>query len=606
MMENPHEAVREGRDSKAEWLRRLELPGTLLMAGHARAGATQWQCFHSPEAVLAAYQHEEVVPMLEKVDRCIEEKKYVCGQIAYEAAPALDAAYQTKRPDGHFPLVWFGVYSQPLILENLPDLPGCDFYTSRWKPSLSSEEFQNDFQAIRDYLRAGETYQVNHTLRFRSPFVGNAFALFLELYRKQPTPYAAFLNLGAYQICSVSPELFFEYRNGEITCRPMKGTRANHQAGFAPEQIAEKLNLSEKDRAENVMIVDMIRNDLGRLAEDASVVTSDLFAVEHYPTVVQMTSTIRCRARVSFSECIRALFPCSSVTGAPKVRTMEIIGQLEKAPRGVYTGAIGMAHPKNGIRMNVGIRTACVDRKKKQAEYGSGAGIVWDSRCDQEYREIETKARIVTDLAPDFQLLETMRLRNHRYFLLAEHLDRLDRSAKFFGFAMPRAVVLDQLKRFAASLENGRHRVRLLLHRDGEISLTAQPIESLKGVDHWRIRLAPWPVDRENPFLLHKTTRREVYRKIQQQVKDCEEVVLFNQEGQLTEGCFTNLVLRRGGRLVTPARESGLLDGTLRRMLIRRGKIEERLLYFDDLKNADAVWMINSVRGFRPARWVED
>jgi para-aminobenzoate synthetase/4-amino-4-deoxychorismate lyase len=604
-MPHSNHAISREKDAQAEWMRRLSTPGTILIASEGNSRIPRWRCYHDPEAILAAHSLDEVRPTLREVDRQIELGRHVCGQIAYEAAPGIDAALKTHEKVGNLPLVWFGVYQRPVFLETLPELPGIDYFVGNWRASLSSEDFQSDFQKIRRWLHRGESYQVNHTLRFRAPFAGNAYALFLAIFRRQPTLYSAFLNLGEYQVASVSPELFFQSHDGEVTCRPMKGTRACETTwGNASRELDAELRLSEKDRAENVMIVDMIRNDLGRIAEAGSVRCDELFAIEHHPTVVQMTSTLRCRSDASFSECLGVLFPCSSVTGAPKVRTMEIIEQLEPSPRGVYTGAIGMANREEGIRMSVAIRTACVDRQNRQVEYGSGAGIVWDSEADREYEEIGTKARIVTESTTSFQLLETMRYGNARYFLLQEHLGRLETSARYFGFSCSREKILRDLLHFAETLPAGRHRVRLLLHRSGKLHLTSRRLETPHRRNRWEVRLAPWPVDRDNPFLRHKTTRRELYQNLQQSVSPCDEVLLHNQDGELTEGCISNLVLRLEGRLVTPTRESGLLDGTLRRALLDRGRIVEQVLRREDLESADAFWMINSVRGFQPARLI--
>ncbi len=361
-------------------------------------GETRFRVLRDPVDVVSAETIADVGGALDRIADGVRRGLQAAGWIAYEAAPAMDAALRTQ-PVCPVPLVWFGLYRRPEY-SSVADLERSrgSFHVGKWTPTISKSRYLDDLARIRRALAAGETYQVNHTLRLRTSFNGDAAALFLALNRAQPSPSAMYIDAGRFALASVSPELFLRRRGNYLTSRPMKGTVS--RSGNAAEDVerARCLSASVKDRAENVMIVDMIRNDLGRISECGSVRARRLFEVETYPTVLQMTSTVTARTNAEWHEVLRAMFPCASVTGAPKVRTMALIRELETTPRGVYTGCMGYLTGPTAYHLNVAIRTVTIDRRRNRAEYGVGGGIVWDSCGDREYRECLLKAAVLQGL----------------------------------------------------------------------------------------------------------------------------------------------------------------------------------------------------------------
>ena len=365
---------------------------------YAFSGCVDQVVAHNPATVYAA---------LKEVDRAVSRGLHAAGYIAYEAAAGLDPALKTRQP-GEMPLVWFGLFERRNPAKQERSRPGRAYSVSGWRPSIGKAEYEDEVDRIRGYIAAGDTYQVNFTYRMRADFEGDAEAFYSDLCRLQRTAYSAYVDTGRFQILSASPELFFRLKSGELTARPMKGTRRRGQCPEEDRSLFDDLKTSPKDRAENVMIVDMIRNDLGRVSATGSVQTPKLWEVERYETVLQMTSTVRSRLRkgVGVSDVLRAAFPCGSVTGAPKVRTMEIISELEDSPRGVYAGSIGYISPGTEAQFNVAIRTVTVDREKALAEFGVGSGVTHDSSAGIEYEECMTKARMLVDAGMDSRSLE--------------------------------------------------------------------------------------------------------------------------------------------------------------------------------------------------------
>ena len=469
----------------------------------------------------------------------------------------------------------------------------------KWQPSVSREAYEAAIERIRAYIAAGDTYQVNYTLRLHSRFQGDPQALFRDMGQGQESALCAYFDLGRHVLISASPELFFRLREGRCTVRPMKGTRSRGRFAAEDQQRADELQSSAKDRAENLMVTDMLRNDLGRISQVGSVAVSALWSVERYPTVWQLTSTVesQLKAGVSLPDLFAALFPCGSVTGAPKVRTMEIIAELERAPRGIYTGCIGYISPGPEACFNVAIRTAHLDREKAQLEFGVGGGIVWESSAAEEYAECVVKAGVLRARPhPSFELLETLLYEDGDYFLLERHLERLFQSAAYWEFCCADDRVRAQLQDAAQAME-GQCRVRLLLARNGEIRVQHQALTPSRRL---RVALAAEPVDSTDSLLYHKTTYRAMYNRQLAARPDCDDVVLYNERGELTECCIGNLVLERDGVRYTPPVESGLLAGTFRAELVAQGQLCERPLPIGELARADALYLINSVR-----RWVE-
>jgi para-aminobenzoate synthetase/4-amino-4-deoxychorismate lyase len=469
-----------------------------------------------------------------------------------------------------------------------------------WTPNISRDAYNAAIAAVRDHIARGDTYQVNYTMRLRTPFHADAWQLFLQLLRAQPNSYAAFLDTGRFAVCSASPELYLKRESSQLTMRPMKGTAPRGRYLREDRERANWLYHSEKNRAENVMILDMARNDLGRMADVGSVHVTRLFETERYPTVWQMTSTVQATSDAPLTKILQATFPCASITGAPKARTMQIIRELEPSPRGVYTGAIGFLAPERRARFSVAIRTAVVDRERAIAEYGVGGGIVWDSEAGDEYQETRTKARILTEPQPEFSLLESIRwMPDDSYWLIEYHLRRLRDSADYFDFAFDESTVLRALAEYAGTLPSEPQKVRLLMSRAGELTLSNAPITTQS--EPVTLTLAKTPVNSSDKFLFHKTTRRAIYDNALAERGSADDVLLWNERGELTETCNANLVVQFGSEYFTPPIDSGLLNGTFRAALLDQNKIKERTITWDELTDATALFRINSVRGWQKA-----
>ncbi len=558
----------------------------------------RWLHFSSPEKVLRAESLDKVQPMLREAEA---SGLFAAGFVAYEAAPAFDHALKTHPSDG-FPLLCLGLFHAPEVLEDIEEAPPASFKIGPLKPSVSKEEFGSAIAGIKEQIAAGATYQVNYTYRLNADFSGDAWAFFCELVKAQKTDYAAFVDTGDLAVCSASPELFFSMNKGSIVARPMKGTAPRGRTFAEDWKQSEALQNSEKDRAENIMIVDMIRNDIGRVAKPGSVETISKYDVEKYPTVWQMTSTVAGKSNATFSEVWQALFPCASITGAPKAKTMEIIGELETSPRKIYTGSIGFITPQGEACFNVAIRTALIDRKAGRLEFGIGGGIVWDSDAEGEYEETLTKARVLTQPRPDFQLLETMLWEpDSGIFLLDEHLQRLGKSAAYFDVPLDMHAVFQGLDEATQTLEKAPHRIRLLVSKDGNAEIQTFQMECSGASAPPKVAIAKNPIDSQHVFLFHKTTHREIYEKAKADFPDCDDVILWNEKGEVTESTIANLVIRKNGRLVTPPVECGLLEGTFRGHLLKCGEVKEEKISIEDLKAADEIYLVNSVRKWRNA-----
>jgi para-aminobenzoate synthetase/4-amino-4-deoxychorismate lyase len=494
----------------------------------------RWLRFANPIEIVSARSLAEVLPGLHRIEEQVCTRRlYAAGYLAYEAAPAFDAALPV-RTAAAMPLMWFGLYdrAEPIELP-APDRPAEPI--APWQPTVRWDEYERAINAIKDHIAAGRTYQVNYTYRLRAPFGDDPWTFFLHLARKQSN-YAAYLDLDRWAICSASPELFFQLDGHTLLSRPMKGTAPRGKTLREDQANMAWLHHSEKNRAENVMIVDMIRNDLGRVAQIGSVQVPQLFEVERYPTVLQMTSSVTAQTTVSFAEIMRALFPCASITGAPKVSTMRIISALETTPRGVYTGAIGYLTPDRCAQFNVAIRTVTIDRAAGQAEYGVGGGIVWDSDAADEYRECEIKTRVLTSQPIEFELLEALLWTpGDGYFLLDRHTARLWDSADYFGFQFDRAAWLDRLEEVCRSLPPVDHKVRASLSRSGVLGVSAAPLSEISRPPIQRVALAQHPIDSGDVLLYHKTSRRAIYEAARAARPDCDDVILWNEHGEITE-----------------------------------------------------------------------
>jgi para-aminobenzoate synthetase/4-amino-4-deoxychorismate lyase len=577
----------------------LKLPPQSVVIQDHLTGVPQWLIFRNPVASISSSRIEDVMQCLQEVEAQTARGLHAAGFISYEASPAMDPAMVTHAPRG-VPLIWFGLYDRREIL-TLSYSHTKALELDAWRPSVSLSDYRECIEQAKQRIRNGDTYQVNYTLRLRSDFDGDPWALFLELYKAQRSSYSAYINLGRYHICSVSPELFFSLNQGELTCKPMKGTAKRGNTMAEDGESEQWLISSPKNRAENVMIVDMIRNDMGRIAETGSVRVERLFAVEKYPTVLQMTSTVTSRTSAPISDVFRSMFPCASITGAPKIKTMQIIKQLEPDPRGIYTGSIGYISPGANSQFNVAIRTAVVDTEEKSAEYGVGSGIVWESEADDEYEECQTKARVLFYRDPEFDLLESVLWSPELgFYLLEQHLERLQESAAYFQFNLVAQQLEQELQEFARSARELRAKIRITVSRCGKVSVKSSPLVSIGqsklGVANRAIR--------PSAFLCHKTTYRKPYTELLDEQRalqpDLDDLILWNEAGYITESSIANVVVADRGEFFTPASNQCLLPGVFRKCLLQRGIIREKDIRLDELVNSQAVFLINSVRGWMP------
>ncbi len=570
-----------------------------------------------PLGVLEATRQSEVPGVIEAAEGAGARGLWVAGFLAYEASPGLDPALTVRARDaagpfGRLPLAWFGMFErreETILPEPQQDqAPPVD---GSWQPSVDRARYDRAIERIREHIAAGETYQVNHTLRLRSQVGGDERGLYRDLCYAQRGAYATYLNLGRYRVLSASPELFFRLDGDRLTTKPMKGTAPRGRWSAEDLAVATALRGSVKDRAENAMIVDLLRNDLGRVAVPGSVSWSDVFDLERYETVWQLTSTIEARKRpdAGLVEVFRALFPCGSVTGAPKVRTMGIIADLEDSPRGVYCGAVGyLAPPGSGLpsaRFSVPIRTVVVDAETGMAEYGVGGGITWDSSAASEYDETVAKAAVLTARRPHFELFETLRHVPETGFVhLDRHLARLRASAAYFGFVFDEVAAVGAVQGEAARFPDRVSRIRITVDRRGRVTSGASlapraPDDVPVACDTAR------PVDPADPMLFHKTTCRRIYEDARARHPGADDVLLTNTRGEITESTIANVAVRLAGRWWTPPQGAGLLGGIGRQVALEEGWLAERPIRIAELSQAEAIELISDNRGRRRVRLVE-
>jgi para-aminobenzoate synthetase/4-amino-4-deoxychorismate lyase len=564
-----------------------------------QVGRNQWLSFDDPVLVLQADSPDAVRRTITDVEHLTRDRGlHAVGFVTYEAAAAFGLPAHSGSAE--LPLAWFGLYEPAQVRAVDRPRRASPYALGPLEASVDRDAFSRAFGRIRDALASGNSYQANYTFRLTGRFEGDAYGFFADLAEAQQGEYSAFIDLGDQVICSASPELFFEFRGADLVMKPMKGTAQRGRTIAEDRAAGLALAESRKDRAENVMIVDMIRNDIGRVADVGSVHVPALFSVERYPNVWQMTSTVIGRSIAPLDEVFAALHPSASVTGAPRVSTMRLLADLETTPRGVYTGAIGHVPPDGLARFNVAIRTAIIDRPAGRLTFGVGSGIVWDSEPMAEYDECLLKASVLVRRPVDFELLETLRWTpGEGFFLLAEHMDRLQGSAEYFDVPVSLAEIESHLNAGVAGASTAQ-RVRLLVSRSGEIRIEPQPY--VPRPQPLQLRLAASPVDRSDVFLYHKTTNRGVYERAQSAQPDCDDVLLWNEHEQVTESTTANLVAEIDGVRVTPPVSCGLLAGTCRAAMLATGEIAERIVTLDELQRATRLWLINAVHGEMAAK----
>ncbi|GHF16941.1 aminodeoxychorismate synthase, component I [Kordiimonas sediminis] len=625
-------------------------PFVLLDDSRKSSVAGQSRLFHDPEYIITANTLDEVPDALKRIDAAYSDGLHVAGWISYEVAASFEEKlarlYCGKAPE---PLIWMMATRHMARLsphDTLEHLDAASIGTQRratlkaGPPDTDKNSYLSAIGKLKDYILSGDIYQVNYTYPVPLTLSGDVLALYGQLRTAQPVPYGAFIDTGPvdadnpaeqYQILSLSPELFLSRRGNQLTCKPMKGTAPRGNTPTSDADTVASLRTDEKSKAENLMIVDLIRNDLSKMARPGSVTTTDLFSVETYPTLHQMTSTVTADAEESLlpSDVIKAMFPCGSVTGAPKIRAMEIISELEDTPRGIYCGAIGHFSPPKltaggespgpDWTLNVPIRTVVLDHFG-QGRISIGSGIVADSDAESEYAECNLKARFLEEKGRNFHLIETLKYNpaahhsgDEALTFLDLHMDRLQASAAYFGFPYDAASIRAALDAHTSALPHlnnstdnnstgGYYRLRLLLADTGAVSITSVAVNSMRKSAHpAKVYINKTRTDSRDRFLYHKTTRRDLYDREYKKAsaQGFADTIFLNENGAVTEGAIHNLFARFGDQIVTPPVSAGLLPGTLRANLLRTAPniYTERHLTVGDLEKADALYLGNSVRG---------
>lgn len=548
-------------------------------------------CFAEPASTIRADRPEEVPHALAAMATALAEGRYLAGYFAYELGYALEPRLAPLMPPKRrTPLLWFGVFEKAAI----PPRPGGRAYAGPLCTEWYKEGYAARFARIRDYITAGDIYQANLSFRGRFAFAGDALAFYREMEGRSGAAHCAFVDDGTRQVLSLSPELFFDLSpDGALTARPMKGTAPRGADPQSDAAARAELAASEKNRAENLMIVDLLRNDLGRIARLGSVGVRDLFAVETYPTLHTMVSTVTAtlKQETSIAQIVKAIFPCGSVTGAPKIRAMQVISEAESSPRGVYCGAIGHFAPDGAARFNVAIRTLTI--RDGQGELGIGGGVVQDSGMEEEYAECLLKARFFTDAYRPLELIETLKF-EEGFARLDRHLARLENSARVFGLPFDRPPAIAALDNAVAG-KAGLLRVRLTLGTDG-FTCIAVPLPETKAP--WRYAISPYRISSTDELQHHKTSWRELYESEYARLhkSGADEVIFLNERGEVAEASRSNIFLRRKGKLWTPPLSSGALPGCLRRELLDTAACTEAVLTPADL-DSGTLFFGNSLRG---------
>ena len=555
--------------------------------------------YQNPREIITAHTPDEVAGALERMEACRAQGQYLAGYCAYELGYMFEDKLRPLMPKNmDSPLLQFGVFDGFTDAE-LPVAKNGQ--VNDLKPSWSFKEYKNQFDKVMAWIRAGDVYQVNLTFPMHGTYRGDAAAIYAKLKTAQPVKYGGVISLarnqGGAEIVSLSPELFFELEGEKVSMRPMKGTVKRGRTDAQDKALAKALQRDTKNRAENLMIVDLLRNDLSRIANAGSVSVTDLYSVETYPSLHTMTSGIEARIKdMPLADILRALYPCGSVTGAPKIRAQEIIRELEQSPRGAYCGALGLIDPDGYTRFNVGIRTLNLHADGR-CSYAVGSGVVADSTARDEYDECLLKAAFLQD---GYGLIETFGWHEQTGFMWLDlHMARLAESAKQLGFKFVKRGIMTALSNSITN-HSGAHKVRLELSKNGTFKIETLALQMTNPDAEWPVTMSKNPVQSGDALLTHKTTRRQFIDGELARLHTetgCKETLLFNERGELCEGSYTNVFIVKDGQMYTPPVSSGLLPGVLREALLVSGQAHEQILTIEDIQNAGEIYIGNSVRG---------
>ena len=568
--------------------------------------------FTDAQEIIIAWNEEELPDAIKKVETLKSTGLYLCGYLSYEAGFHFIDKKIKKRLPNHptQPLLYFIAFNK---LENISrarldnsfteinTYPETELLPHNFSLNITKETYLEAIRKIRRYIIAGDSYQVNYTIKYKFDLLGNAISLYKALRQTQPVEFGAVLNFPNSNIISLSPELFVKKKDGMIYSKPMKGTAKRGRNEKEDEFILDFLKDDPKTLSENVMIVDLIRNDFGRICETGSITVKNLFEIQTFKTVHQMISTIKgkLKSTIHLSELLHALFPCGSITGAPKVRTMEIINELEAEPRGIYTGAIGYLLPNDDFYFNVPIRTIDIG-KDNRCEMGIGSGIIYESNPQAEYEECLLKASFLTGINKQFYLIETMRYdaETQEYNNLRKHLERLNYSASYFGFVLKQRAMHEKLNDLKQQLTEGSYKVRLTAFHSGDIVLNVELLPE-EGDEDKLITISNRKINSKSIFQYHKTSRREVYNEEYDKAVKAGfyEAIIFNEHNEIAEACRHNIFVKHKGKWYTPPLSAGILDGIQRQEFKQKTEAIEKFLTLDQLQHCEEIVLTNSVRG---------
>ncbi len=557
----------------------------------------EWLLFQNPIKVYETYEQQNVIQFLEKIEKETSKGNYAVGFLSFEASPAFDFSLSIQQSN-NFPLLWFGIYSMVSILPRKTNRHERSTESILWKPSVSKEEYKKNIKKIQNYIQQGDIYQANYTFFLQSKlniqeiqfFLSNKFIPKLEEYS-----YSAVISTKNWDIYSASPELLFQKNGNYVISTPMKGTSPRGLWFEQDRKFRDILQNSEKQQAENLMIVDMVRNDLGKIAKWGTVQVEELFKLKSYPNQWQMISKVSCLSDANLIDIFRAMFPPASITGAPKKRAMEVIQEIEKLPRKIYTGSIGFITPNNKAQFNVAIRTLVIDKKNKIMEYGTGSGIIWDSKIETEWQECFNKTKVLTQTQENFDLIETLLWEpENNFFLLEAHLKRVLNSAAYFSINISFDNILASLHNAVKNLHI-ESRIRLIISRKGKIKIISSPINFLNKIRY--VSLSKDVINSQCQFLYHKTTNRKAYEKALTESNGIDDVIFWNEKDEITESSIANIAIKINGKLITPPISCGLLPGVYRASLLTEGNLKEKIITKNELlKNNHKIYLLNSVR----------